>query len=112
MSLTMLDEALLQYSQILKLDTVDPSDLQFFRRWLEKPLGGHGFLNSFESDTWGDEDFREYVNLYNGLEEKDRFTLWLRNTFVRWWHRRWWHRKAVGILPARQGVIEVDSHPR
>jgi hypothetical protein len=92
------DEALLQQAQLLKLETTNKGDLQYLRGWLDHPDGGDFFLEGDEADTWDDENPEEYVTLYSEIEEKDSFTLWARNTFVRRWHNRIFYRFKVLFL--------------
>src|SRR4051812_32454403 len=95
----LLDAMLLQQAQVFKLETTNQADLKWLRGWLDDPDGGGLFLLSHEADTYEDTNPEEYVTLFSGFEEKDRFTLWFRDKFVRGlWHDRFAHRISVSLL--------------
>jgi len=92
----------------------DPSkyDLLSIREWLETPNMGSLSLLGLDRTTWGEGNFidpgHDLMSLNSGLIE-DRFSRWLDERFLSWFHRIFWHRVTNCNADPESGIISYDT---
>ncbi|KAK2732906.1 hypothetical protein FQN55_003868 [Onygenales sp. PD_40] len=81
------NDAILQQSQLMKLERPSSNNLSVLRDWLTRPNGG--FLKAWELDTWKyDNDLICLGGLQNGT---DSLTRWIYERVIPWFHDHWGH---------------------
>jgi hypothetical protein len=85
---TVADDAVLRYSQICRLPKADPSNLNFFRKWLDHDEGGHLFLQGREAWTWDSSHTKDIMSMSAMSPSRDMLSRWIGGRFIPWYHRK------------------------
>ncbi|KAK2813684.1 hypothetical protein FQN50_000082 [Emmonsiellopsis sp. PD_5] len=81
------NDAILQQSQLTKLEGASNYNLSVLRDWLTRPEGGNFFLKAWEFNTWKDD---KDLMCLNGLQNAtDPLTLWIYERVIPWFHDHW-----------------------
>ncbi|OJJ67719.1 hypothetical protein ASPBRDRAFT_58807 [Aspergillus brasiliensis CBS 101740] len=78
--------ALLQQTQLLRLNEPEKHDLEVFQAWL-KEEESQNKLSFAPPDQWSRKNESDLVALYSRHEETDRFTRFVYTRVVAWFHR-------------------------
>ncbi|GIZ41325.1 hypothetical protein CKM354_000463200 [Cercospora kikuchii] len=68
-------------------------DLDFLRKWLDRPDGGNAFLRDREKKTWTQDHDGDFMLLSSRQVQIDPFTSLLKGILLDIYHRVWGHRK-------------------
>ena len=106
----MADAALLQVSQVAKLDSPREDELQFLQNWLKRPMMGNSFLQGREANIWQDRKPKEMASLMPREMEADPFSTWLSTSLVDLLDRVWGNRRKQPIpVDPDSGIVEYDN---
>lgn len=106
----MLDAALLQVSQVARLESPRNHDLAFLQDWLKRPTMGNSFLQGREASTWQGRQVKEMVSLMPSKIEADPFSTWLSTGAVNVFDKLWGNRRKSKIpLDPDSGIVEYDD---
>lgn len=104
------DAALLQISQLAKIDSPREDELQFLKEWLDRPTMGNTFLRGREATVWRDRTAKEMVTLAERKLDSDPFSTWLSTGLVGIFDRVWGNRRKNPILAdPDSGIVEYDN---
>lgn len=104
------DAALLQISQLAKVDSPREDELHFLQDWLERPMMGNSFLRGREATVWRDRTAKEMVTLAERKLDSDPFSTWLSTGLVSIFDRVWGNRRKNPILAdSDSGIVEYDN---
>lgn len=81
---SILDKALVLFSQVHALPTPSLRDLRTFQDWLDRPEGGDFFLRGREAETWDHE--RDILTLSRHQAERDSVTGFINDVIIPWYH--------------------------
>ncbi|KAL1620787.1 hypothetical protein SLS56_009512 [Neofusicoccum ribis] len=99
------DEALLQQSNVNKLDKANKYDLEVLKDWLERPKGGNNFLAGNQSRPWRKDEASDLVALSS--RQHDAFTRCVSEKLVPWLFTRGFRRSKTAVLGHEEaGLVE------
>lgn len=81
------DNALLQYSQIDRLERPNNMDVKNLQEWLNRPEGGDFFLRGREAEIWQNEE--DLITFANRKGESDSLTRLINEQLAPWYYYRW-----------------------
>jgi hypothetical protein len=106
------DEAVMQQSGLAKLRDPSKHDLISIREWLETPNMGNLSLIGIDRTTWGEgrsiDPVHDLMSLSSSQNE-DRFSRWLNERFLAWFHRIFWHRITNCTADPESGIVTYDT---
>jgi hypothetical protein len=88
----LLDAALLQVSQVSKLEAPDKYDIKRLREWLEDKDKGAEFLSAPEEGTWSEENDSDQVTL---MSRENGFSRWTATLFIHIYDVIWGRHRKV-----------------
>ena len=104
------DAALLQVSQLAKVDPPREDELQFLQDWLQRPMMGNSFLRGREETVWRNRAPKEMVTLAERQLDADPFSNWLSTGLVGLFDRVWGNRRKNPIpVDPDSGIVEYDN---
>ncbi|GME61005.1 hypothetical protein GTA08_BOTSDO00801 [Neofusicoccum parvum] len=99
------NEALLQQSNVNKLDKANKYDLEVLKDWLERPKGGNNFLAGNQSRPWRKDEASDLVALSS--RQHDAFTRCVSEKLVPWLFTRGFRRSKTAVLGHEEaGLVE------
>ena len=104
------DQALLQQAEIMKLPRAPQSDLSTVRDWIGRRDGGRGFFCGREAGPWEEANTEDLVSLAKWPEGKDRFTIWIHDRFVPWFHKHLGGRLKVKLPQGKKIFLGNFCH--
>ena len=104
MSLTYLDTLLNHMDKILQLEDARASNVKFLTDWLARKAGANFFLSAagIESEVWDSQNLSDLVALG---KRHDRFSRWLGDHLIPFYHRHVGHRTKRRSDTASVGPI-------
>jgi hypothetical protein len=73
---------------VAKLDSPNPRDLRFLKRWMKRPSMGRVYLIGPDSDIWEKPDETEFdLVALRARESGDIFSRFLTDVMIHWYHR-------------------------
>jgi hypothetical protein len=107
-----IDEAVLQQSGLAKLTDPSKHDLISIREWLETPNMGNLSLLGQDRTTWGEgksiDPDHDLMTLRPG-QTQDRFSRWLDERFISWFHHIFWHRITNANTDPESGIVTYSA---
>ena len=108
-----LDDTILQYSRIQKLEKPTDVNMKFLQEWLVRPEGGDFFFQGREAEIW--QDGKDLIAFTDRQANSDSLTRWISGPLVPWYHQQWGHRVKVSSplsLNVVQSVHQFHSRAR
>jgi hypothetical protein len=96
----------LRYNQICRLPKANPSNLKFFRNWLDHDEGGHLFLQGREAWTWDPSHTEDIISVSGMSTNKDMLSQWISDRFIPWYHCNVGCRMKVSHCLRRKGSLQ------
>ena len=91
-----LDDALLRYASVARLEKPSDRNSDLLREWLDRPEGGDFFLRGREAEIWDNKT--DLVALSQSEIGKDCLSRWISDLLIPWYHEIWGHRTKVRCL--------------
>lgn len=104
------DESLRLFAAVAGVGRPAASDVEFLRRWLQRPSIGNNFLTGLESSIWAPENDKDLLCLMAQREESDWFSDFLREKMLSLYHYVFGRRTQVSILIWKVRRTVVDFH--
>ncbi|KAF2667891.1 hypothetical protein BT63DRAFT_304305 [Microthyrium microscopicum] len=80
------NDAVLKHAAMLRLQAPTKHNLDFFQRWLERPMMGNFPLLGLDRKAWDPQNEHDLMSLVTA-ETTDPFTRWFRNSIIPAFHR-------------------------